>query len=429
MEYRFKRDLKNSFMIIDARFGDSGYEKNILRYNDIDVLVPFHTVDINNVTQVWYDITGLLSLHDYLMQQGVTLEIMRKVLVYLKIAINEVERYLIDVNHLLIDVDTIFVVKNNNEWRLMFIYYPDNDDTSGMDNILEFFMSNAENDTTDFAFQLYDAAGRGTNIDGLIRMIDDEMSDEDIIPSKSYSSASDGSYDNNAGTFDEDEKRTDIFSDDDDFWAEKQAFHEMMEMDSSGESIIDKIKNYFANYFKRNEEDKQKSELSDVSKSSSLSDIFKGRKKEPTTEKIHMSQKWDRKNKKKNKDKEEEFEDFIFEPGQQIYEPTVLLRPQDTEKSSYELKYLGTKNKDDIMINKDEVLLGSSKEGNDSVIDSPVISRFHAKIIREGQTFYVQDLNSTNGTSVNGKLIGYRDKVPLNPNDEVMFADERYRFV
>ena len=125
MEYRFKRDLKNSFMIAKATFDDMGYEKDILMYNDIDILVPFHTVSINNEMQVWYDITGLVSLKDYLMQQGITLELIRKVLVYLKIAIDETERFLIDVNHLIIDANTIFVVKNNSEWRLMLIYYND----------------------------------------------------------------------------------------------------------------------------------------------------------------------------------------------------------------------------------------------------------------------------------------------------------------
>nr|MCR4610429.1 FHA domain-containing protein [Lachnospiraceae bacterium] len=95
----------------------------------------------------------------------------------------------------------------------------------------------------------------------------------------------------------------------------------------------------------------------------------------------------------------------------------------------YELQYMGSGCKDNIRINKDEFLLGSCKEGNDCVIDSPVVSRYHAKIIREGKEVFLQDLNSTNGTSVNGTLLGYQDKVRLNMNDEIMFADERYKFV
>ena len=172
MEYKFKRDLKNSFMIVNTKFSDMGYEKEILKNNDIGVLVPFHTLDINNKTEVWYDITGLVSLHDYLLQQGITIELMRKVLLYLKIAIDEVERYLIDTNHLVIDVDTIYVVKNNNDWKLMLIYYPNESSDVSVDNILEFFMNNADKESMDIAFELYDTAGLGTSIDGLIQLIE-----------------------------------------------------------------------------------------------------------------------------------------------------------------------------------------------------------------------------------------------------------------
>jgi len=183
MEYRFKRDLKNSFMIAKATFDDMGYEKDILMYNDIDILVPFHTVSINNEMQVWYDITGLVSLKDYLMQQGITLELIRKVLVYLKIAIDETERYLIDVNHLIIDANTIFVVKNNSEWKLMLIYYPDNEAETNLDRLTEFLMENAEDKLMDTCIRLYDESLNGVGIDGLISIIDEDKDCEEVAVS------------------------------------------------------------------------------------------------------------------------------------------------------------------------------------------------------------------------------------------------------
>nr|MCR4610627.1 FHA domain-containing protein [Lachnospiraceae bacterium] len=344
MNYRFKRDLKNSFMIIDAGLNDAGYEKDILRYNDIDVLVPFHTLDVNNVTQVWYDITGLVSLKDYLLQQGITKELIRRVLLYLKIAVDDVERYLIDVNHLLIDVDTIYVVKNNNEWKLMFIYYPDDEEETSIENILEFIMNNSEKELMDFCFNLYDAACGGTNIDGLIRLIDEENDTSDT----------DGlSY----------EESEDIFPENEDDRDEEKAFKEMLEGGSSSKklSIIDKIKNYIKDYFDKSGSEKSATDNSFLKSS--------------------LSRKSSTKRFSSKKKTQEEFEDFVFEPNQQIYEPTILLKSFDEEKMSYELQYMGSGCKDNIRINKDEFLLGSCKEGNDCVIDSPVVSRYHAKII------------------------------------------------
>lgn len=385
MEYRYKRDLKNSFMIIDAALGDMGYEKDILRYNDIDVLVPFHTLDINNKTQVWYDITGMVSLSDYMMQQGININLIRKVLWYLKTAIDEVSRYLIDVNHLLLDAESIYVIKNNTEWKLMFIYYPDNESEAGLESVLQFLMSNADSESMDFCLKLYDAASDGVNIDGLIKLIDDELSDsrKDI---ENHIETVD--MDENIDSIDQlpkedlthvDDSLYDIFEDD---YENKKSLLE---------KLIDKVKSYISSN-------------------------------------LHI------KITNKNTKTDDSFSDFVVEPDVKLYEPTVLLKSMDDDIADvtdnvYNLKYVGDNHNDNIRIDKDEFLLGSSKEGNDSVINSPVISRFHAKIIREGKKLYIEDLNSTNGTCVNGKLLGYKDRICLNHNDEIMFADECYKVV
>ncbi len=405
MDYRFKRDLKNSFMIVESGFENAGYEKDVLRFNDIDVLVPFHTVDINNVTQVWYDITGLVSLKDYLMQQSITYELMRKVFLYLKIAIDETERYLIDINHLSINVDTVFVVKNDVEWKVMLIYYPD-ENQSSLESILEFFMSNVSKDMMDFCFKLYDSGMDGNTIDGIIRLIDDEIGCDDIVGDEANNKNEQHDSEEYDYRNEDEERRLDWeyegsrISDDEDYiWGNNK-------IDIFGEeelTIFDKIKKCMTDFFetkKKNILDKEDNKIS----------LFS------------------RKENRKNKN-DIMYEDFSYEPDQQIYEPTVLLKAIEEDRDVLNLKYIGNSKKDDIRIDKEEFRVGSSIEGNDSVIDSPVISRFHAKIIKEGKSYYVEDLNSTNGTSVNGKLLGYRDRIELNPEDTIMFADECYKIV
>ena len=405
MDYRFKRDLKNSFMIVESGFENAGYEKDVLRFNDIDVLVPFHTVDINNVTQVWYDITGLVSLKDYLMQQSITYELMRKVFLYLKIALDETERYLIDVNHLSINVDTVFVVKNDVEWKVMLIYYPD-ENQSSLESILEFFMSNVSKDMMDFCFKLYDSGMDGNTIDGIIRLIDDEIGCDDIVGDEANNKNEQHDSEEYDYRNEDEERRLDWeyegsrISDDEDYiWGNNK-------IDIFGEeelTIFDKIKKCMIDFFetkKKNILDKEDNKIS----------LFS------------------RKENRKNKN-DIMYEDFSYEPDQQIYEPTVLLKAIEEDRDVLNLKYIGNSKKDDIRIDKEEFRVGSSIEGNDSVIDSPVISRFHAKIIKEGKSYYVEDLNSTNGTSVNGKLLGYRDRIELNPEDTIMFADECYKIV
>ena len=58
-------------------------------------------------------------------------------------------------------------------------------------------------------------------------------------------------------------------------------------------------------------------------------------------------------------------------------------------------------------------------EDCDVVINHPMVSRHHAKIVRVGPSFYIHDLQSTNGTMVNGENI---DQHVLQPEDEIQIG-------
>jgi hypothetical protein len=60
-------------------------------------------------------------------------------------------------------------------------------------------------------------------------------------------------------------------------------------------------------------------------------------------------------------------------------------------------------------LTKDETTIGRL-EGNDIIIPDPSVSRHHAEIKRENNNFFVLDLESTNGTWIDGKRIS---KAPL----------------
>jgi hypothetical protein len=75
-------------------------------------------------------------------------------------------------------------------------------------------------------------------------------------------------------------------------------------------------------------------------------------------------------------------------------------------------------------LNQSEVLIGRSEQSDIALAD-PGVSRNHARIIREGDDFIVEDLRSTNGTEVNGQPIRRRR---LADGDVVKLANSTLQF-
>lgn len=71
--------------------------------------------------------------------------------------------------------------------------------------------------------------------------------------------------------------------------------------------------------------------------------------------------------------------------------------------------------------------IGSLEESSDIYIASPIISKMHACIIKDEDRFYIEDMNSTNGTFINGERIAMHNKMCLSDGDALRIAS--YEFV
>jgi len=88
------------------------------------------------------------------------------------------------------------------------------------------------------------------------------------------------------------------------------------------------------------------------------------------------------------------------------------------------LQYQGAVIKE-IPVTKGELTVGRTAD-NDIVIDSPAVSSHHCKITLIGDTFFVEDLNSTNGVFVNAaKTL----KAGLKNNDIIGIVKHALKFV
>jgi pSer/pThr/pTyr-binding forkhead associated (FHA) protein len=79
----------------------------------------------------------------------------------------------------------------------------------------------------------------------------------------------------------------------------------------------------------------------------------------------------------------------------------------------------------EIPVERELVTIGR-KPDNDICIDNLAVSGHHARIFKAGDWFLIEDLDSLNGTFVNGKMI---KESPLKSGDEVLIGKHILKFV
>ncbi len=125
---------------------------------------------------------------------------------------------------------------------------------------------------------------------------------------------------------------------------------------------------------------------------------------------------------------EEDDASFIQTEEEGLDESTVILTEEGEGERRYLLRPHATELYQDISVVEMPFFIGKLKTKADGVIDNKLISRYHAKIHKEGEEFYLTDLASTNGTFLNGERLGTNEKRKLYLDDEVGFANITYHF-
>lgn len=80
-----------------------------------------------------------------------------------------------------------------------------------------------------------------------------------------------------------------------------------------------------------------------------------------------------------------------------------------------------------LTVTGDSFLIGKKKGAVDGQIKARGVSRIHGRITREGGAYYLSDLNSTNGTYLNGGRLEVNERARIRPGDQVGFADVEYQ--
>ncbi len=82
----------------------------------------------------------------------------------------------------------------------------------------------------------------------------------------------------------------------------------------------------------------------------------------------------------------------------------------------------------EIVVSHFPFVIGKEGRLSDFVLSDSRISRMHLEIDRKGDSYFLTDLNSTNGTSLNGRRLNANERAPLSAGSEISIAGIEYVF-
>jgi len=107
--------------------------------------------------------------------------------------------------------------------------------------------------------------------------------------------------------------------------------------------------------------------------------------------------------------------DELYEPAEEVQARFVAAPAPDTSRTQMFATITITGLAHDVVLKGDRMLIGRLAE-SDIFLDDANVSRTHAALVSEGAGWVIEDLNSTNGTFINGQRV---DRARLRDGDVI----------
>lgn len=403
MKIDYVRKLTTSHMVLEAAGKEAAWEIQMIAHAGGQKILFAEHVRENGIEQLWYDITGKQSLDTLLESEKLGFELLCEILNGIYESVEILEGLLLRADALLLLPECIFADYRTK--AIYFCYYPENPKgiTERFMPLLEFLLERLDHQdarAVELAYRVYEQAvpAKGEGSFGewkrLLRTSYERDGAEEMDVAERMD-AIDGIEDM------ENTSKVKCMEDTERFQGGDMAVAPVKKA-SRLQACMEKVKEQLKGLGKSATE---RSGLRDTLRMPRASGL------------IH---------------RKEAEEPFVFEPEEEeetppVSRPTVLLSELVLPPEGI-LRYEGTNGKQDLIIGGTSYLIGSGREC-DGIIESSTVSRKHARITRKGDVYFMEDLNSSNGTYVGGKMLNYRTKVGLAKNEIVVFADEKFRFI
>lgn len=374
MKTEYIRNLSVSHMVVEQLGEQEEWEKEMIAHSRIEGVLFAQNTEENGERKLWYNITGKQGLDVVLEKEELGFELLCAVFRGLYEVMRALEEYLLRTDDVMLRPECIFV--EHITGKICFCYYPGNRDKmpQALKSLTEYLMkklNHGDQKAVNLAYSLYEKAVKESfclsDLGELIRI----PYDREEIPEREELS----------GTEELRAERS----------QEKQPIPDMK--DNRWKRVRDFLLKLYTSMIKKDSYMKKKRCL------------CSGR--------------------------DDGMETFVFEPDEEektgTPRPTVLLADVAGQPDGV-LCYEGRGTCSDLTVTGNSYTIGSGMSC-DGHVPSATVSRIHARISRIDDIYFIEDLNSANGTYVGSELLNYKVKMSLRKNEIIVFADEKFRFI
>ncbi|MBO5486984.1 MAG: FHA domain-containing protein, partial [Eubacterium sp.] len=400
MEVTYKRSLHKSYMCIkEQETVQEEYELGMLEHQKIPGLLPMQITVSEGERNYLYDISGKQQIGDYLSGEKVDEGMLRKLLFSIQELCGSLWEYLLREDGVCLESEFIYV--NLEDGSLYFTYLPFQKKSLSeafercMEQVLR-KIDHQDKAATELGYQVYQMCIReNINIQTILetalgKKVQQDKEREDTAVRAEIGRSIPGEFR---------EAKENI-------WETYKSSVFSVQILSKISAVLRKKKEKDVHQTEKSKQEKNSKELNRKEENSN-NDTRKGE----TPVFLPVSE--------RDLESAEKEEAPIY--------PTVILGIQSQEPIG-KLVYQGVHGCGDILVEGDEFLLGKNHKQADGVIEAEGVSRLHARISRQGGIYYIEDLNSTNGTYLNDEPLEYHQKRELCRNDHIRFGMEEYMF-
>lgn len=362
MQTEFIRSLNCNYVrvLLDKKPEEKRYQYCILNRGGIKGLLPCSLRYINGEAYLYYDISSKQNIKQLYNGRSITREWILDFMWGFRQIGQELGRFLLDKKNVLWYPDQIYQDLESNMFS--FLYLPYHEESSGFKELLEFWVERMDyNDETlvECVYRMYEQYGKNGDVYLQAKFLEDAgILEERERVKESVDAAS------AAGEADEKEERE---------GAEQAAA-----------VMPDKKKSFFG--------------------------FFDGRKRRERAlrENYHSAMQ-----EAMNGYAVAEDTGYGEEYGRTLY----MERPMEPARRERQL--CTSDGKVLVTLDRPITTIGKRKEEADLVLEDISVSRLHARIVKEKETYYIEDLNSTNGTFKNGLRLQPYERRELEEEDEI----------